>query len=77
MQTGASALLAASFIGTRRPDGSTYRVGAVEHLFDPGGEASHRLVEPAGITLLELKELVPPSSESLRDAQPLPLAAVS
>jgi alkaline phosphatase D len=68
---------AASFIGTRRPDGSTYRVGAVEHLLDGEGRASHRFVEPAGVTLLSLEDLVPPASESLRDAAPLPLAAVS
>ena len=68
---------AASFIGSQRPDGSTYRVGAVEHLLDADGQASHRFVEPAGVTLLRIKDLVPPESESLRDADVLPLAAVS
>jgi hypothetical protein len=68
---------AASFIGTQRPDGSTYRLGAVEHHFGADGEASHRFVEPAGVTLLQLKDLVPPKSDSLRDAELLPLAAVS
>jgi hypothetical protein len=52
-------------------------VGAVEHLLDGEGRASHRFVEPAGVTLLSLEDLVPPASESLRDAAPLPLAAVS
>jgi hypothetical protein len=68
---------AASFIGSERPDGSTYRVGAVEHFLAADGHASHRLVEPAGVTLLRLKDLVPPKSDSLRDADVLPLAAVS
>ncbi len=68
---------AASFIGTERPDGSTYRIGAVEHVLGEDGEASHRLVEPDGVTQLRLEDLVPPGSESLGDADLLPLAAVS
>jgi len=66
-----------SFIGTERPDGSTYRVGAVDHLLAADGGASHRLVVPAGVTLLKLKDLVPLGSESLGDAEALPLTAVS
>ena len=37
---------AASFTGTIRDDGSTYVVGAVEHVLAPDGTAIHRLVPP-------------------------------
>ena len=46
-------------------------------VFDADGHASHRFVEPGGVALVRLKDLVPPKSESLRDADVLPLAAVS
>ena len=67
---------AASFIGTIRDDGCTYVVGAVEHMLAPDGTAAHRLVQPPGVKLLRLPDLVPKGSESLRDAPPLPLDAL-
>ena len=68
---------AASFIGTgTRPDGSTYRVGAVEHRLAADGTATHRLVEPAGVTPLRFEDFAPAGAESLREAPPFPLVAV-
>ena len=67
---------AASFIGTERDDGSTYRVGAVEHLLAADGTATHRLVEPPGVTQLAFEDFAPAGAESLRDAPPLPLATL-
>ena len=67
---------AASFTGTIRDDGSTYVVGAVEHLLAPDGTATHRLVQPPGVELLHFPDLVPKGSEGLRDAPPLPLDAL-
>ena len=63
---------AASFLGTERHDGSTYRVGVVEHLLAPDGTATHRMVEPPGVTTFRLEDLAPPGSESLRDARSAP-----
>ena len=65
---------AASFLGTERDDGSTYRVGVVEHLLAPDGTATHRMVEPPGVTTLRLEDFAPSGSEGLRDAPLLPLA---
>ena len=67
---------AASFTGTIRDDGSTYVVGAVEHLLAPDGTATHRLVQPPGVEVLHFPDLVPKGSEGLRDAPPLPLDAL-
>jgi 3',5'-cyclic AMP phosphodiesterase CpdA len=67
---------AASFTGTIRDDGSTYVVGAVEHLLAADGTATHRLVQPPGVELLHFPDLVPKGSEGLRDAPPLPLEAL-
>jgi 3',5'-cyclic AMP phosphodiesterase CpdA len=67
---------AASFTGTIRDDGSTYVVGAVEHLLATDGTATHRLVQPPGVEPLHLPDLVPKGSEGLRDAPPLPLEAL-
>ena len=59
---------AASFIGSERPDGSTYRVGAVEHLLAPDGTATHRLVEPPGVVHLRFSDIAPPGAQGLREA---------
>ena len=67
---------AASFTGTIREDGSTYVVGAVEHLLAPDGTATHHLVQPPGVELLHFPDLVPKGSDGLRDAPPLPLDAL-
>lgn len=67
---------AASFTGTMRDDGSTYVVGAVEHLLAADGTTSHRLVQPPGVELLRFPDLVPKGSDGLRDAPPLPLEAL-
>jgi hypothetical protein len=68
---------AASFTGTIRDDGSTYVVGAVEHLLAPDGRATHHLVEPPGVSPLHFPDLVPEGSEGLRDAPPLPVEALA
>ena len=67
---------AASFTGTIRDDGSTYVVGAVEHLLAPDGTSTHRLVQPPGVELLHFPDLVPKGSDGLRDAPALPLEAL-
>ena len=67
---------AASFTGTIRDDGSTYVVGAVEHVLTPDGRATHRLVQPPGVGRLHFPDLVPEGSDGLRDAPPLPVEAL-
>ena len=63
----------ASFLGTERRDGSTYRVGATEHLLSPDGTARHRMVEPPGVAPLRFADFAPPGASVLRDAPLLPL----
>jgi len=67
---------AASFIGAERDDGSTYRVGVVEHRLAADGTATHRLIEPPGVTHLRFEDFAPAGVESLRDAPPFPLVAL-
>lgn len=67
---------AASFIGTADDDGSTYRVGAVEHHLAADGTATHRLVEPPGVTQLAFGDFGPAGAETLREAPPFPLAGL-
>ena len=67
---------AASFIGTERDDRSTYRVGVVEHLLADDGTATHRLIEPTGVSHLAFEDFAPAGAESLRDAPLLPLAGL-
>ncbi len=67
---------AASFVGTERDDGSTYRVGAVEHLLAADGTATHRLIEPPAYPPLAFEDFAPAGAEGLRDAPLLPLATL-
>jgi 3',5'-cyclic AMP phosphodiesterase CpdA len=66
---------AASFIGTEIADGSTYRVGVIEHLLGADGQATHRLVAPPGVRPLRLIDVAPPGARSLRAAPLHPLGS--
>jgi alkaline phosphatase D len=64
---------AASFIGTEIGDGSTYVVGAIEHLLHPDGSATHRVVQPSGVQDLRFADFAPAGANGLREAPLLPL----